>query len=279
MFPNMSALQWNECVAPKVQGSTNLAEALPRDIDFLLLLSSSSAIIGNRGQANYSAANMYMDTLAEHLVQNGFPAMSLNLGSVFSAGWLADNKDSKLSGALSHLTTSEEELLSLIEYHVDPRWKAAKSIATCHTVAGLRDATYFSRRGVQLPEFFQYPLFTHLRTVPSDIQIIGPEQGSGPSIKEQLQSSDAAVDKDKIINQMVQAIAQKLSATMSIPMEDIESSRPITSYGVDSLVTMDFKGWIANTFGAKVSTLDLVNGNSIMDLSQKIANGSRLIAE
>lgn len=276
MFPNMSALQWQECVSPKVQGSTNLAEALPRDVDFLLLLSSSSAIIGNRGQANYSAANMYMDALAEHLVQKGFPAMSLNLGSVLSAGWLADNKDSKLSGALSHLTTSEEELLSLIEYHVDPRWKAAQSVATCHTVAGLRDAAYFFKRGVQLPEFFQYPLFTHLRDVPSDFQISGSKDDAGPSIKEQLQSSDASIDTEKVIKQMVQAIAQKLSAMMSIPLEDIDPSRPITSYGVDSLVTMDFKGWISNSLGAKVSTLDLVNGNSIADLSQKIAKISGL---
>ncbi|KAJ5595540.1 uncharacterized protein N7459_001748 [Penicillium hispanicum] len=279
MFPNMSALQWQQCVTPKVQGSANLAEALPRDLDFLLLLSSSSAIIGNRGQANYSAANMYMDRLAEHLVRKGFPAMSLNLGSVLSAGWLADNKDSKLSGALSHLTTSEEELLSLIEYHVDPRWKAAKSIATCHTVAGLRDAAYFFRRGVQLPEFFQYPLFTHLRAVPADAHTSEPKEESGPSIKEQLQRQDATVDKEKVISQMVQAISQKLSAMMSIPSEDIEPSRPITSYGVDSLVTMDFKGWIANSLGAKVSTLDLVNGNSIMDLSQKIAKSSGLVSE
>ena len=99
----------------------NLAEALPHDIDFLLLLSSSSTIISNRGQANDSATNVYMDTLAESLVRKGFLAISLNLGSVLSAGWLADNKDSKLSNALSHLTTSEDELVFLIEYHVDPQ--------------------------------------------------------------------------------------------------------------------------------------------------------------
>lgn len=274
MLSNMSHAQFVDCITPKVQGSSNLAQALPRDLDFLLLLSSSSAIIGNRGQANYSAANMYMDTLSESLVRDGFPAISLNLGSVLSAGWLAENKDSKLSGALSHLTTSEEELLALIEYHIDPRYNAAGSVESCHTVTGLRNAAYFSRLGIPQPEFFEYPLFSQLRTLPPAAEGTGRNPDSDSTIKEQLQSPET--DPGTIAERISGAIARKLSAMMSIPEEDFEYNRPLTSYGVDSLVTLDFRGWIATTFSATVSVLDLLNGNSIDGLSRKIAESMGL---
>lgn len=276
MLSNMSHAQFIDCMTPKVQGSANLARVLPRDLDFLLFLSSSSAIIGNRGQANYSAANMYMDTLAEHLVRDGLPAMSINLGSVLSAGWLADNKDSKLTGALSHLTTSEEELLSLIEYHVDPRWNVAGSIETCHTVAGLRTASYFSRRGVTRPEFFEVPLFQHLHTSSSNAEEDSVSKQDSDNTLKQLQTE---ADPATVVERISGAVARKLSAMMSIPEEDFEYNQAITSYGVDSLVTMDFRSWVANVFAAKVSTLDVVSGNSIGDLSRKIAVSMALIAE
>lgn len=239
MLSNMSHAQFIDCITPKVQGSANLAQVLPRDLDFLLFLSSSSAIIGNHSQANYSAANIYMDSLAEHLVRYGFPAMSINLSSVFSTGWLADNENSKLSGALAHLSTSEEELMALIEYHVDPAQGAATSVNTCHTVAGLRTAEYFSRCGVSQPDFFATPLFTHLSAVPSSPNDSTPNEDSECTIREQLLSPDT--DPSAGVERISCAIMKKLSAIMSIPEEDFEYHRPITSYGVDSLMSMDFR--------------------------------------
>jgi hypothetical protein len=216
-----------------------------------------------------------MDSLAESLNQTGVPAISINLGSVMSVGWLADNEDSKLSGALSHLTVTEDELFSLIEYHIDPHWKAASSIETCHTVAGLRTAAYFTQKRVPLPEFFEYPLFTHLRAASSDPEDSVASQGASLPIAKQLQTAET--DPESVTEIVSRAIANKLSALMSIPVEVIEYTQPITSYGVDSLVTMDFRGWIARELAAKVSTVDIVDGSSIANLSRKVQGATKLI--
>ena len=54
-----------EVLAPKVSGLVNL-DLASKDInlDFYVLFSSRSGIMGNQGQADYSAANAFMDAYA-----------------------------------------------------------------------------------------------------------------------------------------------------------------------------------------------------------------------
>lgn len=93
MLANMSHQQFIASVAPKVSGSINVADNLKTaNLDFFVLLSSSAAVIGNRGQANYSAANAFLDAFAKQLASRGIPATSISLGSVLSVGWVAETK-------------------------------------------------------------------------------------------------------------------------------------------------------------------------------------------
>lgn len=54
MFENMTHDDWVQATKAKVQGTKNLSEALPTDMDFFIMLSSLSGVIGNPGQANVS---------------------------------------------------------------------------------------------------------------------------------------------------------------------------------------------------------------------------------
>ncbi|KAI1676032.1 Polyketide synthase [Pyrenophora tritici-repentis] len=78
-------------LAPKYQGSWNLHELLPKDMDFMVFLSSMSGVIGNPAQANYAAGNTFEDALARHRAANGLKGVSFDLGLVLEAGWASDN--------------------------------------------------------------------------------------------------------------------------------------------------------------------------------------------
>jgi thioesterase domain-containing protein/NAD(P)-dependent dehydrogenase (short-subunit alcohol dehydrogenase family) len=70
-----------EVLAPKVQGALVLAEVLaPAPPDFMVLLSSTSAVLGPAGQVDYVAANSFLDAFARQRSAQGRPTVALQWG-------------------------------------------------------------------------------------------------------------------------------------------------------------------------------------------------------
>jgi acyl transferase domain-containing protein/NADPH:quinone reductase-like Zn-dependent oxidoreductase/thioesterase domain-containing protein/acyl carrier protein len=79
--------------APKVRGALHLHDATVAaacELDFFCLFSSMSALLGNIGQANYAAANAFLDSLAAHRRANGLAATAVNWGPFSDVGMAAD---------------------------------------------------------------------------------------------------------------------------------------------------------------------------------------------
>jgi acyl transferase domain-containing protein/acyl-CoA synthetase (AMP-forming)/AMP-acid ligase II/acyl carrier protein len=91
-----SQLTWQEfeqVFAAKVQGACNLhrlsVELIP-ELEQFVMFSSISSLLGTPGQANYAAANTFLDNLAHYRVQAGLPALSINFGPWQQIGMTRD---------------------------------------------------------------------------------------------------------------------------------------------------------------------------------------------
>lgn len=77
-------------MAPKVSGAWNLHLLTQNlSLDFLVLFSSASSLLGSPGQGNYAAANAFLDALAHHRWALGQSGLSLNWGQWAEGGMAA----------------------------------------------------------------------------------------------------------------------------------------------------------------------------------------------
>jgi short-subunit dehydrogenase len=92
----LTHLAWNEfekVLNPKVAGTLNIYNTVNmEELDFFMMLSSITSIVGNMGQANYASANYFMNAFAVHLGMEGLPGFTFCWGPFMESG-MAAGKD------------------------------------------------------------------------------------------------------------------------------------------------------------------------------------------
>lgn len=278
-FEFMDHEQWEGCLAPKVQGTWNLHRHLPADMEFFVMLSSVAGLVGNRGQSNYAAGNTFQDALAAHRRARGLAASCLDLCNIMSVGFVAENQETLNKNPLfffSHDGIREDEFLSFIEFHLDAE-RAARRGAP-QVAVGLAPLSVFRQRGLPEPTFIKTPLFRTLRSTGSDgladkDGASGDGEG-GVSVTNALKFAES-LDAAAVL--VSDALVRRLSRTMRIPVADIDVGKPIHVYGVDSLVAMEVRNYLASECGCEISVLDIMGNKPIELLSRDIAKGSKFV--
>jgi acyl transferase domain-containing protein/NAD(P)-dependent dehydrogenase (short-subunit alcohol dehydrogenase family)/acyl carrier protein len=77
-------------LGPKTHGVQNLHRLTAADdLDWFVMFSSAASVVGSPGQANYSAANAFLDSFAHYQHRRDLPATSINWGPWADAGMAA----------------------------------------------------------------------------------------------------------------------------------------------------------------------------------------------
>ena len=94
------------------------------------------------------------------------------------------------------------------------------------------------------------------------------------SLKSQLTSATAFTDAVQIVQD---ALVAKLAKSMMIFASDIDSSKAIHHYGVDSLVAVELRNWILRELQSNIGLFDILASSPLRMLASNIAKKSEFV--
>ncbi|PWY91350.1 polyketide synthase [Aspergillus sclerotioniger CBS 115572] len=254
-FESLDYESWKSTTTPKAQGSWNLHKLLPQGMDFFVMMSSVAGILGTIGDPGYAAGNTFKDGLARHRVAQGEKAVSLGLGPILTAGYLKDNPDRR-EYFLSHNVLdeiTELELHAILDTYCDPN-RDQISMLESQVVVGITPT--MREHGMHKTDWLDRPLFRHLALING--------AGGGSTEDSNLAALFAgASSTTEAAGIAMRATREKLSVMMSMPVDEIDTDKPIHQYGVDSLAAVELRNWFARELRADLAMFDILGSASI----------------
>ncbi|ORY03478.1 hypothetical protein BCR34DRAFT_492333 [Clohesyomyces aquaticus] len=243
MFHSMSYDSWTTSIAPKVHGAINLHQALAdTDLDFFVLTSSTSGILGTPGQANYAAGNAFLDCLAKHRVARGQCASSLVLPMVQSVGVVAENPE--IEAALRRkgiYGIDETHLLEAFEASIATQ---ATATPADHLIVGMDPSKLKeSLSSTDVTDSF-WTEDTRFKTILSAINSTETSgtAGAGFTILKAIHEANSVQDAIALVSDH---FTTKLSRLLLVDIDVFEPEvLPIADYGLDSMIGAELRNWI-----------------------------------
>ncbi|WP_026613278.1 type I polyketide synthase [Ensifer aridi] len=90
------------------------------ELDNFILFSSATTMVGNPGQANYVAANGYLEGLARARREEGLAGLAVGFGAIADAGYLTQNADVNdlLAKRIGKTALKAQVALDMVESHI-----------------------------------------------------------------------------------------------------------------------------------------------------------------
>ncbi|KAJ6184264.1 hypothetical protein N7519_005565 [Penicillium mononematosum] len=275
-FENMTHQKWTESIQPKIHGSWNLHRVFGgQPLDFFIMLSSVSGIIGNPAQGNYTAGNTYQDGLALYRRQRGLPGTALAVGAVMDVGAFADNSyfENFLEKFehLASLTVKIEEVMIILQTLMKGQTEDGVAVppllAMGFTEQLKRDGNITS-------------LWPKDRKFDHRIEL--PENGDDNTGGDKVRLADLlarVTDLTEAGEVVEQALKANLANAMTASPEDVDADKPLHSYGVDSLKAVEVRNWLFRELKCDISVFDILSPMSLAKLSVNIAEKSKFLPE
>jgi NADPH:quinone reductase-like Zn-dependent oxidoreductase/acyl carrier protein len=220
-------------MGPKMDGAWHL-HALTRglDLDFFVLFSSVAALLGSKGQANHSAANAFLDSLAAWRKAGGLPGLSINWGA-----W---------SGIGAAARSDQEERWSLKGMDWIPPDQGIEALAGVFTSA---------QPQIGVVPITDWGLFLSDRAPSTFFEAVEPaggrtERADGSFLK-RLHETPADERRALVMDQIRAEIRTVLGFD---PTVALDARTGFFDMGMDSLTSVELRNRLQISFGAALSS-------------------------
>ncbi|KAJ0284325.1 hypothetical protein COL940_004125 [Colletotrichum noveboracense] len=275
--------EWRACIEPKIQGTENLHKALAQStLDFFVLFSSIGGLVGNIGQANYNAANTYLDAFVRYRHNLGLPASVIDIGIMGGIGTIAStgNMQDRAQLAGYHVLCEEEllEAITISIHHSRPVPTPSRGDAYSHLsqmALGL-----WSKENLADPStHVLWKKNAHTSAAhgihPENLNSITPELSSTKSelatIMKIAKSTPDRLLHEETIGLIVKLLGTAIAQLLALSSAEIGPEAALDDLGLDSLNANELRSWISQHLLVDLPLPDLIQSTTTRDLADKIA--------
>nr|WHN38868.1 polyketide synthase 7/nonribosomal peptide synthetase [Elsinoe perseae] len=278
---SVQAMTWEDLsvvLAPKVIGSRNLDECLgDRALDFLLFCSSIVNVVGNPGQAAYCAANAYMTSLAFQRSMNGKRTAVVHMGPVAGSGYMTREVEEGSSGVSSTRSglrqMSENDIFQIFAEGIELATRSAVSSTEVDPQIGFGlDIVHRMLPSHVRPDWLMDPrLQAFSATMDTQRDDMKESLGLRVPLKDRMAITTSKQQLLQIVQECLFEKIQLLMRLQEITLHDFLQLRT-DDMAIHSLMAVDIRSWLINTFKASVPVFEILSGISMGNLAQSIAN-------
>ena len=241
MFESMTPEQLTTVFGPKVDAAFHLHEAT-KDLDLaaFVLYSSIAGVLGGPGQANYAAANAYLDALARRRHRAGLPATAVAWGA-----WRSTRGMTAGLAEQDWARIRREGMLPIDDEHGMALFDAALTVGQPATVAARLDMSVLSGMDqADLPAMLRGLVRSSRRTAAA-------RSSESAKFTAGLRGLNPA-EQERFIVEAIRAQAAAVLGHQSPEAIDVE--RSFQELGFDSLGVMEFRNRVKSAVGVNLGT-------------------------
>ncbi|MGW7404790.1 SDR family NAD(P)-dependent oxidoreductase [Streptomyces sp. NPDC054833] len=217
-------------LGPKADGAAHL-HRLTADapLDLFLLVSSAAGVVGNPGQGNYAAANVFLDQLAHHRRALGLPGVSVSFGAWAGEGLAAAHADLDRMARLGHRALTPDQGRDLVELSL--RRNAPHLVAWVLDLPRLREHAGGSA------------LWRSLLPAPR------APQHTGDALADRL----ARLPEPERAERVLALVRDEVSRALGLrSAESVRPDQPLRDLGMDSVTAVELRNRIGTRIGARL---------------------------
>lgn len=246
---NMKTEDIKSVTSPKILGSWNLHKFFQnKNLEFFLMFSSISSIIGMNGQVNYAMGNAFMDSLAHYRNHHGFVATSINWGPWAEVGMAANANLGEQHNAYGIHALSNDEGLRMLSLLKDLNPK--QSIVAKIEWNKWKKSAPIGESG----------LFALMKDTDTDADYNEPYDTD-------FMSHIILLNDEERLSLMKSEIAAIVGKTLRINPSELKIDKDLTHLGLDSLAAVQIQANIKNKFMINIPVIDLFKGISVHQLA------------
>ena len=227
-------------------------------LDNFILFSSVTTLVGNPGQANYVAANGFLEGLARARRGAGLPGLAVGFGAISDAGYLARNTDvgQRLDRRLGKTAIGSREALQCVEDYI----------------ASAPDSV---EAAVVMVSEFDWGAAHHLRVVGESLfEVVMRRASHHASGAEGGEIDLAAMIEGKAQTEaqdiLFDVVAQEIANILRVSRESISKESVLKEIGLDSLMAVELGLNFEQNTGFDMPLSSLADNATVGDITRRL---------